>query len=260
MIDRARVVIKRMRWHIWLACSLLWVSTLSAERLTIVYGDYPPFYMGVEPDGKTQVTQGMLIDFLKEFSRQHPEYTFNHICLPRRRMDAAMLSGEAQVFSLNNPMFVKEDRERFLWTIPIWHTRDVVVTLKGKEFKFDKPEDLFGKTLGRLFGNGYGEYDRLFAEGRIKVEDAKTTKALAEMALAGRTDGFLGNTHATPYQLKQAGLSPARFTFSAKPIFAFDLMMQINENHPAFLEKMNAFITRSKRNGFLKRIEDNYLK
>ncbi len=233
---------------------------LRAEELTIVWADYPPFSMGAHPDGKTQVKEGMLVDFLKEFSRQHPRYTFNNICVPRKRMDAMMLNGEAQAFFLNNPMFVRIHREAFIWSDPIWHTEDKVVTLAGKAFRFERPEDLFGKTIGKLFGNGYGEYDHLFEEGRIKTEDAKSPGALFKMALAGRVDAFIANTHTAPYQMRRAGLDPSRFTFLPKPVLAFDLSMQISRRCPGFRDQLDRFIAQSKRNGFLQRLEDKYLK
>jgi ABC-type amino acid transport substrate-binding protein len=241
--------------------AVLWLALpLRAEELTIVWADYPPFAKGVRPDGKTQVKEGMLVDFLKAFSRQHPQYTFNNICVPRKRMDAMMLNGEAQAFFLNNPMFVRAHRQEFIWSDPIWHTEDKVVTLAGKAFRFERPEDLFGKTIGKIFGNGYGEYDRFFEEGRIKAEDAKSPEALFKMALAGRVDAFIANTHTAPYEMRRAGLDPSRFTFSRKPVLAFDLSMQINRHCPDFRDQLNRFIAQSRRNGFLQRLEDRFLK
>jgi ABC-type amino acid transport substrate-binding protein len=233
---------------------------LRTEELTIVWADYPPFAKGVRSDGKTQVKEGMLVDFLKAFSRQHPQYAFNNICVPRKRMDAMMLSGQAQAFFLNNPLFVRTHQEAFLWSDPIWRTEDKIVMLREKAFPFERPEDLYGKTIGRLFGNGYGEYDRLFEEGRIKAADAKTPKALFQMALVGRIDGFIGNAHTVPFQMKRAKLDPSRFVFSSKPILAFDLRMQIGRDHPEFRAQLNQFIAQSKRNGFLQRLEERYSK
>lgn len=236
------------------------VLPLRAEQLTIVWADYPPFAKGVRPDGKTQVKEGMLVDFLKAFARQHPRYAFNNICVPRKRMDAMMLGGQAQAFFLNNPLFVRVHEEEFIWSDPIWRTEDTLVTLKEKAFRFDRPEDLYGKTIGRLLGNGYGEYDPLFDEGKIQAADAKSLKALFQMTLAGRIDAFIGNRHTAPYQMIRAGLSPSRFHFSTRPVLAFDLRMQISRHCPEFRDELNRFIAQSKRNGFLQRLEDTYRK
>ena len=239
-------------------CHLLFIVHLPGEHLTIVAGDYPPFCLEVVLDGTTPVKKGMFIDFMNEFAAQHPRYTFDIVAVPRKRMDAMMNDGEAQVFSLNNPMFVTRNQAAYIWSDPIWHTVDTVVMVKGREFNFEKPEDLIGKTIGKLAGNGYGDYDRLFATGKIKAADVNSFASILNMALAGRTDAFFGNVQTLPYLIERESLPASQFTFSSKPIFEFDLRMQINRKFRKFRRDVNRFIAESRSSGLLQRLEAKY--
>jgi hypothetical protein len=67
------------------------------------------------------------------------------------------------------------------------------------------------------------------------------------------------NNHVFLYELKQAGIDPSQFVFSETPVFEFDLVTQIQKTHPHFLEALNAFITQSKKNGFLDELSQKYL-
>ena len=244
-----------------LACGmLLTASPPKPECLTIVAGDYPPFFCDVVLDGTTPVAKGMFVDFMHEFSKEYPQYTFNIVAVPRKRMDAMMLDGEAQVFSLNNPMFVTSSRGSYIWSEPIWHTVDTLFSIHGNNFVFTKPEDLFGKTIGKLAGNGYGKYDRYFASGRIKAQEANSYTALINMAMSGRIDAFFGNVQSMPYLIEQAGFFPSQFDISPTPIVEFDLQMQFNRRCKGLRDNINKFIVKSRSNGFLQRLEAKYQK
>lgn len=171
-----------------------------------------------------------------------------------------MENGTADAFSLNNPMFVGKKAKNYIWTKSIFYTKDVVVSLKNKPIKYTKPSDLFGKTIGKSAGNKYGELDKYFANGKIKAADVSKPRQLWRMLDAGRTDGFLGNVSHIPYAMKQAGVNPSNYYWSSKPLFEFHLMCQINKKQTQFQKDLNAFISKSKSNGFLKRIERQWLR
>ncbi|MFW6263299.1 MAG: substrate-binding periplasmic protein [Thermotogota bacterium] len=228
------------------------------KEITMLFGGgYPPFYLEGPEDGKTPVEQGMFVDFLEKFEEEYG-YTITKIRLPRKRMDLWMSSGQAQAFSLNNPMFV-EDSDDYLFSDPIWHTKDVVISLKSNQVIYQKPQDLFDVTVAKIAGNGYGDLDAYFESGQIAAYDVKSTDQMIKMLLSGRVDCIIQNIHVFPYIAKNEGIDVSQFFFNDVALFEFELMTQINQEYTQFRDDLNAFIEAYKQNGFLEGIEKEYL-
>lgn len=126
-------------------------------------------------------------------------------------------------------------------------------------FPYKTPEDLFGKTLGVIFGNRNAVFDPHIEAGEIKALHARTNQGLCEVLQTNKVDAILMNNHVFLYELKQAGIDATQFVFSETPVFEFDLMTQVQNTHPHFLEALNAFIAQSKENGFLDELTQKYL-
>ncbi|MCP4163742.1 MAG: amino acid ABC transporter substrate-binding protein [Deltaproteobacteria bacterium] len=229
-----------------------------SEEIIMVFSDfgYPPFYLSQYKN--EPVNKGMFIDFLNEFMDEYPQYQIKMIANPRKRMDLMMTNGTADAFSLNNPMF-SADAADFLWTEPIWHTMDTVIVLPGNTLDFNGPEDLYGLKIGKILGNGYGEYDKLFKDNIIERHDTRSDIQLILLLNSGRIDGMFGNIHVVPYIMKQNGYSASDYKFANTPIFEFDLQIKINKSKVDFHNDMNSFIKKAKATGILERIENKWL-
>ncbi|MCG8568665.1 MAG: transporter substrate-binding domain-containing protein [Spirochaetes bacterium] len=231
----------------------------SPQKITMVFGDYPPYYIGGILDENTQITKGMFVEFLYEFEKQF-DYEIIKICVPRKRIDLMMETGKAQVFSLTNPLFLGSEAEKYLFTEPIFYTKDVVVSLKENPLNYEKPEDLFGKKIGKVSGMRYGELDQYFANGKITPVDVTNEMALPEMLKRKRIDAYLGNSTVSPYKYKLENYDYSHLYFAEKPLIEFALMCQINKGETQFLKDMNDFIRTSKSNSFLQGLVDKYTK
>jgi ABC-type amino acid transport substrate-binding protein len=243
---------------ILLICVILAAGVAQAqtpEDITVVffYGGYPPFYMeGLE--------EGMYVDFINAFDEQAEEFNIVLEGQSRKRIDRAMTGGEVQASSLTNPMFVGEEQAaNSLFSDPIWKTGNYIIMHANNVFEYSDPEDLFGKTLGVIYGNRNAVFDPHIEAGDIKALPARTNQGLYEALQANKTDAILMNNHVFLYELKQAGIDPSQFVFSETPVFEFDLVTQIQKTHPHFLEALNAFIAQSKENGFLDELSQKYL-
>ncbi|THB81463.1 MAG: hypothetical protein D3926_01875 [Desulfobacteraceae bacterium] len=232
---------------------ILSVGAVSAEEIVMVFGGgYPPFYT---PDLNT----GMYIDFLKRFEERHPAFSIQKVQLPRVRMDAWMKTGKAHAFSLNSIMFIPEPlRDNFCFSDPIWETTDHVIMRKGDTFCFQNPEDLFGRQVGVILGNGYGQYDPLMASGKITAFRVASTPQLYQMLLTRRIDACFGNIHADPPTMEANHFALDRFVFSRHPLLSFELVCQIQNTHAHFQKTLNRFIQTSRATGYLKALEDRY--
>jgi ABC-type amino acid transport substrate-binding protein len=225
------------------------------EEITVVffYGGYPPFYMeGLE--------EGMYVDFIKTFDEQSEEFSIVLEGLSRKRIDRAIEMGDAQASSLTNPMFVGEEQAaKSLFSESIWKSGNYIVMHANNVFEYNTPEDLFGKTLGVIYGNRNAMFDPHIESGKIKALPARTNQGLYDALQTNKVDAILMNNHVFLYELKQAGIDSGQFVFSESPVFEFDLMTQIQKTHPRFQEALNAFIAQSKDNGFLDELTQKYV-
>lgn len=244
----------------WLAACLLFllltpvVMAQEAERIEIVFFEegYPPFYMA-------GLQEGMMIDLLNAFDEQSAEFTLVYTGLSRKRIDLAMSNGTAQASGLTNPMFISpENVENFLFSIPIWTSGNYIMMRNNNQFPYARPEDLFDKKLGVLFGNRNGALDAYIEAGKITAVPIRTNDLLYRNLSIGRVDAVIANKHVALHEIKKLGLDASQFVFADTPLFEFELMMQVQKTHSVFVEQMNQFIEQSKHNGLLENLLKKY--
>lgn len=239
--------------------SIIWfisfhhVAQAKTEIIMLFGSDgYAPFYL----EG---CKSGMFIDFLDEFEKKHPQYKIVKISFPRKRIDYYLNLGEADAFSLTSTLFLpKENLGEFIFSIPIFRTSDHVFMYKGNEFTFEKPDDLFGRRIAIILGNGYGEYDQLIKSKQIKYQAVINWIQLPKLLKIGRVDGFFGNYHATPYKLKMNKFDVSKYIQSQKALYEFPLQTQVHSKHISFLQVYDGFIQASQKNGLLNNIVDKW--
>lgn len=233
----------------------------AAEEIVMVFGaGYPPFYPEGKPNGTDDTLDtGMFIDFLRAFEEAHPGYEIKKVRLPRMRMDEWMAEGRADAFSLNSPLFVRDNPDNYVFSAPIWTTGDHMAVPKGSDLRFSTLEDLAGKRVGIVFGNGYGPLDRLIAEEVIQPVAVYRLRQLHRMLLDGRVDTYPANRHVDPFIWKQSGVKPGTIKLLEPPLYEFGLAVQVRAGKEDFLNDLNVFIKKAKKNGLLKRITAKYI-
>ena len=245
------------------ACSVLlsgisFSEETARETVKVVLNDagYAPFHTPPAESGG-EVTAGIVVELLQEFQNAYPKYDIQIIGIPKIREQMALDKGAADM-TYNSPTFIGERAQQFLWSEAFAASQDVVVMLKTRQFPFEKPEDLFGKTVGKIRGFGYGEYDAYFESGKIIGNDVTEPGQLFKMLKAGRLDCFFGNTYVTPYEMRLAQEDREAFYFSEKALYEFQLMFQIIPQKPTLKADLDAFIISAKASGLLQKIERHY--
>ena len=223
-----------------------------AEEIVVVYAEkgYMPYY-------SSDATQGMYIDFLKEFNEEHPQYSFILKPYPRKRMTLMMQNGDVHVLSLNSPAFA--DTEKYLFTETIWKEACSIFMRADNLFSFKDPSDLFGKRLGIILGNEYPALTPYVQSGEIKFHIVASSVQLFNLLRIKRIDAFVGDRYVTLYRLKQEGFDEV-FEYAQTALFEFELAIQVQKTHQHLVFVMNRFIEESKNNGFLDTLEEKYLK
>lgn len=232
------------------ALTILFCPALRAGELVVVCAEtgYMPYYSA---DAKS----GMFIDFLREFVRENPEYSFVFKPVPRKRMSVMMERGWADIFSLN--IRDRNANRRYLSTKPVWRESSHVFMRKDSSFEVNSPKDLAGKQLGTISGNAYPSLEAFFRNGTIAAISVSTSHQLFGMLMAKRIDAFAGDRSPTLFRLREEGLSGS-IVCSPVPLAEFDLVIELQKRHAVLAGKLDRFIVQSQANGFLRSLEVKY--
>lgn len=136
---------------------------------------------------------------------------------------------------------------------------------KSKPMKFDKPEDLFGKTFCRP--QGYETY--LFNEqgrnwlkdGKLNVVTPLTTDECYEMVLEGKADAVVMNEFTGRAHIEELGLAD-RFGVVPQPIAIQELHVIIHKTHPEakqLLDMINTALRDIREDGTYQAIIEDHM-
>ena len=232
-----------------------------AEEYTIHSGPngYAPFFV-IKGSGDDAVHSGAIYDLLDLFENRHTEYTRKPILLTRKRANLGMARGEGIDVMFNSPLFVSDEiLEHYRFTQTIFTSRDVVITRKDQEFNYQKPEDLYEKSVGTIRGYGYGEFDQLLASKLIRDVRVDEHPQAIGMLAKGRIDAYFGNIFVSPHYMKEMGLNVSDFEFSAVSMYEVEFAFAVNKKKPELYKRLDAFISDVRYNGVLSRLLKSYL-
>ncbi len=188
---------KNILFNIFFLC-LIFSSMAKGSplSLSVVSDDkFPPF--SYKENGKVT---GIDIDIINEMGKRL-NIKFNISLVPWKRLIMMTQLGDCDG---SMSLFRTPEREKFsLYTYPVHYSSFVIFVMKGKEFKFTKIEDLYGKKLAKQSGFAISdEFDLAVKRGKIKVADIFHIKTCMGETLIGKYDGFVANKHVTLYKLK----------------------------------------------------------
>ena len=114
--------------------------------------------------------------------------------------------------------------------------------IKGKEFNFEKVEDLFNKRIGKLHAlNVYPEMDRATKEGKMKVSEMNKRCRLIKMLKLGRLDAILSSSMAMTCESKIMGITDivALPKMLTKPQGTYIWFSKKSDVDPTVIEQFN---------------------
>lgn len=151
--------------------------------------------------------------------------------------------GGADAFALSSPIFTDaEIKARFAISVPLWTIGDHLLVRKGSPIKHSKLNDLIGKKIAVLHGNGYGPLDKYFEAGTIKKHSVYSTSQILRLVLNNRVDGAICNKTTLPSLIKAANLSMHEFTLIESPLYTYKLHLLVKRQKALFLHDFNEFI------------------
>jgi polar amino acid transport system substrate-binding protein len=171
-----------MRWSLG---ALLGISlSASASEPPLRFAVTDSWAMPMAQFERGRPTQGILIDIMLSLATQVGVPAEFHV-LPRTRVQNAMEHGEIDVRCYAAQSWQPNQSGDYIWSIPLFFQRDVLISRHGEAPKID-PAELPRQSIGTVLGYIYPTLQPLFDAGQLQREDARNQNQVLEKLLAGR--------------------------------------------------------------------------
>ena len=254
-------VMGRFRWRAIAALILLSIGMVAkAETLEILGDDaYTPviFSSNGKPDG----VLARILARVEILTGDHYDIRL----APWKRTYELALRGEGGVIGLS---MTEERSNLFDYSTAIYDDNIQVVTLKSRQFRFSKLDDLKGKVIGGVNGASYGdEVDRAIESGLFTMDRDVSQAGRLRKLLAGRLDAaFIGNGQAG-FEAVLSGVDELMahrndFAILPRPLTRDPLHLAFAKSlgKREALERFDAAIEKMRKSGELKSIISSALK
>lgn len=199
-----------------------------------------------------ELAASLLKDFGDALAREL-SLTPRYLILPRKRVEAALLSGQADLLCDLRPEWL--DSKEWLWSGPVFSNNMIVVSRTDTPPVAGLP-DLAGRRIGTVLGYRYPEIERHLGD-TFRRDDAATDDRNTGKLLNGRFSYMMSNSLYYDYQRKvhpgRAALNPNVFT-----IRAFDSYCALPPKGRLELDKVNRAILALRKRGAMQKIYDRY--
>ncbi len=161
---------------------LLLNTTIAFAKEVIIFGNnykIPKIY------SKNGIPKGILINIAKYIDQQMSNYTFNYKLYPWARAYESAEQGLGGIIGLSKN---QERLKKFDYSDVVYYDDVIIVVLKGKEFPYEKINDLKGKTIGIGMGGSFGNDFEKAKKTVFKVNEDNGPVNRLKMLLRERID------------------------------------------------------------------------
>lgn len=169
---------------------------------------------------KDQLSDGLIFDMSQAIAAQL-KMPVQYLYLPRKRLESALASGQADLWCYTNPQWLANNPDEFYWSAPLFKNETIVVGAANAPLAVGM-HDLAGQTVGAVLGYSYPTLDEQFAAGTIRREDAPDAAASYEKLIRHRVPYAVVNLIEHDYFLAHSGKREA-FNASRVPVNEFAL-------------------------------------
>lgn len=177
-----------------------------------------------------------------------------YVVLPRKRLDAAVLSGDVEVRCYLNPKWT-DIPEQMVWSKPLFEIANVVVGRKDVE----KPPAIDalpdGARVSTVLGYRYPTLDPAFARGRLQRDESTDEERVLLKLSAGRTNYGVALDLAVDWYRRNTSnhqLSDWRLSLESIPIHCA-LPRQPGGKHEVLLAAIHQMVKNGKVEEILRR-------
>lgn len=197
---------------------LTWQATAKEVIKVYTYHLKPPFVV-------REATQtGLYFDVLTYFNKKNTRYRFELHYLPRRRLDLMISEGKLDGLVIGvNPIWFDDKQERkYLWTAPLLHDVDEVVSSNTKAFEYTGLDSLAGLRVGLVLGYYYFGVSEMAQAKRLRRDDASSEDHNFRKLLADRIDVAIISRSNHDFVMRHQPDLVGKFHISTKPHDQYD--------------------------------------
>lgn len=163
---------------------VFWASNALAEQPVLRFSVAESWSMPLIRIEQDQPVEGILFDLMQTLAQEVGARAQYHL-MARLRVQQAMESGEIDIRCYVTPAWFSDRFDKFLWSIPLIHQRDLLVGSPGA-YTPTSPEQLPVQAVGTVLGYNYPALNPLFAQGRLHREDSRNQLLALQKLQAGR--------------------------------------------------------------------------
>lgn len=242
-----------------ISITVLFTSSLHAGETIKIFGnEYKPPKIWITKDG---VHKGILIEVMKEVEKEL-DVKFNFETYPWARSYKMALNSRGGITGIS---FTNEREKIFDFNkVPLFYDTMVLITKKGKEFKFENIEDLKGKKIGFCRGCSFGE---IFEEAKryfIPVETDDSREQRLALVLNGKIDAAIlgpGKYGLMKICKENKYISYDQFSILPKPLTVDPNYMAFSKelNKRELLDEFDKILQKKIESGVIKKITDRVM-
>ncbi|ANY88567.1 MULTISPECIES: substrate-binding periplasmic protein [Pseudomonas] len=163
---------------------MLWAGNALAEQPVLRFSVAESWSMPLIRIEQDQPVEGILFDLMQTLAQETGIRAEYHV-MARLRVQQAMDAGEVDVRCHVTPTWLDDRFDKFLWSVPLLHQRDLLVGSPG-QYPPARLEQLPAQAVGTVLGYHYPALDTLFADGRLRREDSRNQVLALQKLQAGR--------------------------------------------------------------------------
>lgn len=225
-------------------------ETTKTFRLNVSPNGYPP-YLIVD-----QATPSGIMWDVFSLIASRIGYTVEAVKIPRKRVDELLFDG----YFDGTPRAIEWTKhpEDFVFTAPIVTVEEVFFVPRGSDLTYEKPEDLFGKTIVTPLGYYYPVLQPHFESGAIKRFEVPRDRDMFTFARHNdRFDAIVAERRLGQWILRNLGLRD-EFVSLPKNLTQFGYRIMLRKEFADLIEPFNEELRRIQENGELEAILANY--
>ncbi|WP_320174317.1 transporter substrate-binding domain-containing protein [Maridesulfovibrio sp.] len=213
-----------------------------------------------EPPFTINTDQGLKKDFVDLLNEEAKEnFSFELLSMSRKRLDLFLAEGRPGIVLFVSPIWMKEqDKAKFVWSPPILHDRNEIVSRKNNPVNYLGPKSVYGLTMAGVFGHKYKDLDEAVAQGKITRKDAASMDLNLRTVVENRGRDFTTIPNSVLGYLLHKYNYEDRVYISPAPLTKYTRHILLNTPDPLLKKFIFNFTSSLEDNKKWKRIKDKY--
>jgi ABC-type amino acid transport substrate-binding protein len=238
-----------------LLSSMAWAQTpgggASTAAVLFNYHQAPPF---VSENGT-----GFSEDLSDYLIRRIDSEQLSMKTLPRKRLDAVMAAPDfnGAVLLVAPLWFGDAGMKTYFWTKPIFVEEDVIVSPASRDFEYQSPDSLKGKTVGIVRGYQYPMFDALVESRSMTRYDTPDEISGLQMVSNNRLDAIVIARSTLGFMANELKVND-KIHVSAVPVNSYDRRILVSKSNPQLKNALDAVIAAMPKDPAWKAILNRY--